>query len=152
MSASLLSADSALQESVRNGRALFVELRTPEGSIYTGGASSVLVPGAKGAMGVLPRHAPLLSSLEVGFCRIRDPLGKEWAFVTALGFVEIQNNEVLILVDSAEIVDEIDVSRAEAAKERAKVRLRTPSEEVDAARAEAALQRALIRLRFVPRV
>jgi F-type H+-transporting ATPase subunit epsilon len=99
-------------------------------------------------MGVLPKHAPLLSSLEVGFTRIRDPLGKEWKFVTGMGFVEIQNNEILILVDFAEDVNDIDVERAEEARNRAQARLRTPSEDVDAARADAAKQRAMMRLRF----
>ncbi len=151
MTASLLNDMPELLTSVKAGQALYVEMRTPEGPIYSGGASSVLVPGSTGAMGVLPRHAPLLSSLEVGYTRVRDPLGKEWTFVTGLGFVEIQNNEVLILVDFADDVTDIDVPRAELARDRARARLRVPSEEVDAARAQAAMDRAATRLRFATR-
>jgi len=140
--------DTLLRQEVSAGKKLFVELRTPEHAVYSGGATSVLLPGAKGAMGILPRHAPLLSSLDVGFVRIRDPLGKEWRFVCGLGFVEVQHNRVLVLVDFADDVNDIDVPRAQAALERAKQRLRSPSEEIDQARAEAALQRASMRLRY----
>ena len=137
-----------LQMEMKAGKALYVEIRTPEGSSYSGGASSVLLPGTKGSMGILPRHAPLLSSLEVGFVRVRDPLGTEWPFVTGLGFVEVHDNHVLVLVDFADSVAEIDVERAKEALQRAKARLRTPSEEVDVTRAEAAMHRAVTRLRY----
>lgn len=135
-------------EDVRAGKMLYVELRTPDGAAYVGNASSVLVPGRKGPFGVLPRHAPILSSLEVGFTRIRDPLGKEWRFVTGLGFVEVNRNEVLVMVDFADDVNDIDVDRARAALDRARARLRSPGEEVDEARAQAALERASMRLRY----
>ncbi|MDG2148230.1 MAG: ATP synthase F1 subunit epsilon [Planctomycetota bacterium] len=151
MTASLLKDMPDLLTKVKEGQALYVEMRTPEGPIYSGGSSSVIVPGAKGSIGVLPKHAPLLSSLEVGFTRIRDPLGKEWKFVTGMGFVEIQNNEILILVDFAEDVNDIDVERAEEARNRAQERLRAPGADVDGARADAAKHRAMMRLRFATR-
>jgi F-type H+-transporting ATPase subunit epsilon len=141
-------AETAAIQDAKQGKALYVEMRTPEGSIFSGGSTSVVVPGTKGSMGVLPRHAPLLSSLDVGFTRIRDPNGDEWKFVTGLGFVEIQHNQVLILVDFAEDVTKIDVKRAEDARDRARARLRNPTEEVDSARADAALHRATTRLHF----
>ena len=142
------SIQDTLRQEVAAGRKLYVELRTPEHAAYAGGASSVLLPGAKGAMGILPRHAPLLSSLDVGFVRIRYPLGKEWRFVCGLGFVEVQQNHVLVLVDFADDVNDIDVPRAEAALQLARERLRGRGEDLDVARAEAALQRASVRLRY----
>ena len=151
MTAALLKDMPDLLAKVKDGQALYVEMRTPEGPVYSGGSSSVIVPGSKGAMGVLPRHAPLLSSLDMGFTRIRDPLGKDWKFVTGLGFVEIQNNEILILVDFADDVNDIDVTRAEEARDRARARLRAPEPDMDEARAEAAMHRAATRLRFAAR-
>lgn len=135
------------KEDVRAGKALYVEMRTPEGSAYSGGAKSIVVPGAKGSMGVLPRHAPLMSSLEVGLTKVRDPLGKEWVFVTGSGFVEVFQNRVLLLVDFADDVNDIDVERAKRSRERAEARLRSPTEEVDVARARAAMERAVLRLK-----
>lgn len=126
---------------------LTVELRTPEGSTFSGEVAKVLsVPGAKGAMGILLRHAPLMSSLVVGVTRIVDTVGTEWRFVTGEGFLEVNANRVLILVDTAEDVTEIDVGRAEAAAQRAKDRLAKPGKELDQSRAKAALQRARTRL------
>lgn len=133
---------------VLTGKKLWVEMRTPDGSIFSGHARTVRVPGAKGFFGVLPRHAPVMSSLEVGFTYIEDPVGVEWKFVTGGGFVEISRNTVLMLVDFAEETKEIDVDRARSALTRAKERLRKPSEEVDLARAEAAVDRAATRIRF----
>lgn len=128
---------------------LTVELRTPEGSVFSGNAAKVTrLPGTKGPMGVLPRHAPLMSSLEVGNTAVVDAAGTQWDFVTGEGFVEIVDDHVLILVDSAEDVSEIDTSRAEESLRRAKDRLAHPSEAIDRARAQAALERATTRLRF----
>jgi len=138
-------------EAVRAGKALYVEMRTPEGSAYSGGAKSVVVPGAKGSMGVLPRHAPLMSSLDVGLTKVRDPVGKEWVFVTGGGFVEVFQNRILVLVDFADDVNDIDVDRARRARERAEARLRSPTEEIDVARARAALDRAVLRLEHARR-
>ena len=64
-------------------------MRTPEGAAYSGHAETVRVPGSKGPFGVLPRHAPLMSSLDVGLTYVRDPVGNEWKFVTGRGFVEV---------------------------------------------------------------
>ena len=72
---------------VLSGKKLWIELRTPEGAIYSGHAKTIRVPGTKGFFGVLPKHAPLMSSLEVGYTYIQDPIGVEWKFVTGAGFV-----------------------------------------------------------------
>lgn len=126
---------------------LTVELRTPEGSIFSGGAAKVLrVPGAKGPMGILPRHAPLVSSLTVGVTSLVDKAGTEWRFVTGEGFLEIKDNNVLILVDTAEDVSDIDLARAESASRRARDRLGKPGPDLDRVRAESSLLRARMRV------
>lgn len=127
-------------------RSLHVELRSPDGAVFTGDARSVLLPGSKGSFGVLPRHAPLISSLDVGYTRVRTAAG-DHEFVTGLGFCEVQDDKVLVLVDSAEYVGRIDIPRAEAAAERARERLRQGGPEVDRARAEASLARASMRIK-----
>ena len=128
---------------------LWVEMRSPDGPIFSGWAQSVTVPGAvKGSMGILPRHAPLMASLDVGLTRVVEPDGKQHRFVTGAGFVEINANKVLLLVDFGERADRIDVERARQSHDRAKARLRTRGENIDYVRAEAALQRSLQRLRY----
>jgi F-type H+-transporting ATPase subunit epsilon len=125
---------------------LTVEVRSPDGQIWSGAAESVVVPAAMGSMGILPRHAPLMSSLEVGLTKIRTLDKTEHRFITGGGFVEINSNRVLLLVDFGDRPEDVDLSRAEASRDRARERLRTNSEEVDRARAQAALQRAVQRL------
>jgi F-type H+-transporting ATPase subunit epsilon len=136
------------------GDELWVEIRSPDGQIWSGIAESVVVPATKGSMGVLPKHAPLMSSLEVGLTRVREPNKTEHAFVTGGGFVEVNGNRVLLLVDFGDRPEDIDTARAEAARERAKERLRSREEEIDRVRAEAALQRAIRRLMYAgkPRI
>ncbi|GJM20555.1 MAG: ATP synthase epsilon chain [Planctomycetota bacterium] len=136
------------KQALADNKALWVEMRSPDGPIFAGLCRTVIVPGTKGTFGVLVRHAPLMSSLEVGLTKVSTSDGQELRFVTGGGFVEVQNNRVLLLVDFAEPTDAIDLVRAQDALNRAKARLRNPSEEVDVARAEAAMQRATTRLRF----
>lgn len=125
---------------------LTVEVRSPDGEIWSGIAVSVVVPGSSGSMGILPKHAPLMSSLEVGLTTIREPDKSEHRFVTGGGFVEINQNRVLLLVDFGDRPEGVDVARAEQSRDRARERLRSHKEVVDRARAEAGLQRALQRL------
>lgn len=134
-------------------KTLQVELRTPEGSVFSGAAVKVQrLPASKGSMGVLSRHAPLMSSMDVGLTQLLDRAGTSWSFVTGQGFVEVLDDHVLMLVDTAEDITKIDIGRAEAAAERARQRLASGSmEDVDAARAEGSLERASMRLRFARR-
>ena len=127
---------------------LQVELRSPEGVTWQGPARTVVVPATKGSLGILQRHAPLVSSLEVGLTRITDEAGQSHRFVTGLGIVEVADDRVEILVGFAEKPEQIDPKRAQEAHDRAKARLRSQEETVDVARAEAALARAIQRLRF----
>ena len=120
--------------------------------IFEGDADIVLLPGTDGEMGVLPHHAPLLSTLDFGVIRVRYQ-GKEEAFTVAGGVVEVQPEIVTILADRAENVREIDISRAEAARERAEKYLAEgPPPDSDAyLRMDAALRRSKLRLDAVRR-
>ncbi len=128
------------------GNALAVEIRSPDGPIWSGAAESVVAPASKGSMGVLRRHAPLMTSLEVGLTKVRVAGGVEHRFVTGAGFLEVHDDHVLLLVDFGERPEKIDARRAAEARDRAQARLRARGEEIDRVRAEAALQRALVRL------
>lgn len=134
------------------GGVLRVELRTPEGPVFSGDARAVSrIPATQGSMGVLPRHAPFLSSLELGLTAIEDQAGTTWRFVTGEGFVEVLDDQVLLLVDSAVDVSAIDIPRAEESAARARRRLAGQDPELsglDEARAQGSLARALTRLRF----
>lgn len=139
---------------VKAGKGLWIDIRTPDGPVYSGLAERITIPGAKGSFGVLPRHAPLMSSLEVGLTRIKTRDGTVHDFVTGTGFVEVFANHVLMLVDFGDDTEGIDVQRATESRDRAQARMRTREENFDRARAEAALQRALMRLRHAgtPRI
>lgn len=107
----------------------------------------VILPGEAGQMGILPNHAPLLSTLRYGFLTVRRG-GVEEVFTVAGGVVEVQPDIITIMADAAENVREIDVSRAEAARRRAEEMLKQgPPPDTDAYLAmEAALRRSNLRL------
>lgn len=133
---------------VKEGRAIWVDMRSPDGHIWSGLCKSITIPGTKGSFGVLPRHAPLMSSLEVGLTKVTGLDGQVRKFVTGPGFVEVYKNFVLMLTDFGDRTDEIDVERAKAARDRAETRLRSHEENLDRARADAAMERAVMRMRY----
>lgn len=110
----------------------------------------VVVPGIEGALGILPQHAPLVTTLKPGELRVKKG-ANEVAMVVTGGFMEVSGDRVLILADAAEAADEIDIARAEEARRRAQERLAMRQSEVDLARAEAALRRSLIRIQIAQR-
>jgi F-type H+-transporting ATPase subunit epsilon len=103
------------------------------------------VPGVAGELGVLPLHAPLLTMIQPGVLRVVKG-GEEVAMAITGGFIEVRDNRVTILADSAERGEEVDVARAEEARRRAQEQL-AAHEPADVALAEAALKRALMRLK-----
>ncbi|NOX16886.1 MAG: F0F1 ATP synthase subunit epsilon [Chlorobi bacterium] len=126
-----------------------IEVIAPSKQVYKGNIVSVTVPGTNGNFQVLYNHAPLLSSFEIGKVKIKEEEGsEETVYATGGGTVEVLGNKVLLLAESLERYDEIDVKRAEAAAERAKERLAKKDESIDVARAEAALHRAINRLKI----
>ena len=112
----------------------------------------VIVPGVQGEMGILPNHAPLLSTLKFGLLRVRYQ-GQEQIFTIAGGVIEVQPDLVTVMADAAENVQEIDVSRAEAAKRRAEELLKQgPPPDTDSyLKIESALRRSNLRLEAIKR-
>ena len=123
------------------------EIVSQDRMVFEGDAEMVILPGEAGEMGILPNHAPLLSTLKFGICTVRFQ-GEEEHFTIAGGVVEVQPDVITIMADAAENVLEIDVSRAEAARKRAQVYLEEgPPPDTDAYLAmEAALRRSNLRL------
>ncbi len=123
------------------------EIVSQDRMVYEGDADMVIVPGSDGQMGILPHHAPLLSTLKYGILTVRNQ-GQEEHFTIAGGVVEIQPEIITVLADAAENVHEIDVARAEAARRRAEEFLEKGiPPETDAYLAmEAALKRSNLRL------
>jgi F-type H+-transporting ATPase subunit epsilon len=126
---------------------LHVTIVTAQQTVYQGEAEMVIAPGSEGQLGILPRHAPLLTTLKLGELRIRHRGVDEGIFVAG-GFLEVNRDVVTILADDAERGTEIDEAHAEAARRRAQAILERPGLEADAeAEAIAELERAVGRLR-----
>ena len=128
---------------------IHLDIVTPEKLELTAEVDMVVLPGSEGELGVLPGHAPLITSLLPGVLRVfEDNMAKQVHLAVSQGFVEIKDNRVIVLADAAELPDEIDLARAEKAKKRAEDHLThrgNPDE--DAARAELALKRAIARMK-----
>ncbi len=124
---------------------MHVEVVTAERQLYSGEADMVIAPGSEGELGILPRHAALLTSLKVGLMLIRLG-GAEDPFFVSGGFLEVSNNSVIVLAETAEHAEEIDQARAEAARRRAQERLQQAQSDVERADLLGALERAVARL------
>lgn len=125
---------------------LHVEVVTAERELYNGEADMVSAPGSEGRLGILPRHAPLLTTLAPGALRITLQGAEEDIFVSG-GFLEVSSNSVAVLADAAEHADEIDEARAEEARRRAQERLAEIQSNTERVDMEAQLQRAISRLK-----
>ena len=125
---------------------LHVEVVTAERELYNGEANLVSAPGSEGRLGILPRHAALLTTLAPGDLRIELNGAEEPLFVSS-GFLEVSNDKVTVLADTAEYAEEIDQARAQEARRRAQERLAQAQSNVERAELQAALERAIARLR-----
>ena len=128
------------------------EIVSQDRLVFEGDADIVIVPGVMGEMGILPNHAPLLSTMKFGILKVRYQ-GREQVFAVAGGVVEVQPDIITVLADAAENVEEIDEARAVAARRRAEEYLKAgPPPDTDAYLAmEAALRRSNLRLEAVQR-
>jgi F-type H+-transporting ATPase subunit epsilon len=125
---------------------LKLDIVTAERVVYSADVDIVIAPGVEGQLGILPHHAPLMTILQAGELVVRRG-GQEDSLAISGGFLEVRPDRVIVLADSAERAEEIDVARAEAARKRAEERLRDRKVAgLDETRAEAALQRAVTRL------
>jgi len=131
--------------------AFTLEVATPTRLVVADKVDEVVAPGIEGYFGVLPGHAPFLTTLGIGELTYRKGRD-EFHLALAGGFCEVRNDKVIVLADTAERPEDIDRDRAERARQRAEQRLagRT-QEEIDYTRAAAALARALTRLQVAGR-
>ncbi|MEE9513734.1 MAG: ATP synthase F1 subunit epsilon [Anaerolineales bacterium] len=128
------------------------EIVTQDRALYEGEADIVIAPGSEGELGILPNHAPLLTTLEFGVLIGRHQ-GQEEAFAIAGGILEVRPDVITVLADVGERVDEIDLTRAEAARARAQKYLEKgpPPDTDEYLRIQAALRRSRVRIDAVKR-
>ncbi|MCI0346769.1 MAG: F0F1 ATP synthase subunit epsilon [Chloroflexi bacterium] len=130
---------------------LKLEIVTPERLAYSDEVDTVVLPGSEGELGVLPHHAPLVSTLGVGELRIRKA-GQEESFAIAGGFLQVRPDKVVVMAELADMASDIDLEKAQAARRDAEKALETGFDEgADLASARAALQVALLRQRIAER-
>ncbi len=122
-----------------------LEIVTPDRQLYSGSVQRVTVPSTRGYLGILPGHAALLAELGIGEISYESG-GKMEYLASSWGFVEVLPHRVVILAQTSELASEIDVKRAEQAKQRAEKRLASKDPNIDFARAQLALLRAINRL------
>ena len=130
---------------------ILLEIVTPERLAYSDEVDAVVLPGSEGEMGVLPHHAPLVSTLGVGELRFRKG-GVEESFAIVGGFVQVRPDRVVVMAETADMASEIDLERAQEARKEAERALESGYHEgADLAAVRAALQQALLRIRVAER-
>lgn len=130
---------------------LLLEIVTPERLAFSEEVDEVVCPGIEGELGILPHHAPLLTTLGLGELRIRQG-GAEESFAIAGGFLQVRPDRVVVMAENAELGSEIDLDRAQRARDEAQKQLgETYLEPADLARARGQLQKALLRIRVAER-
>jgi F-type H+-transporting ATPase subunit epsilon len=126
-----------------------LEVVTPYGLILNEDVDEVTAAGSEGEFGVLPGHAPFVTTLKVGMLTYKKGSEVSYIFVNS-GYADVGPDKVVVLADSAEKSEYIDVERAKAAMKRAEERLKK-MEEIDFARAESSLERASVRVQIAER-
>jgi len=127
------------------------EIVTAERVVFSADVNMVIAPGIEGQLGILPHHAPLMTALSEGELVVRQAGQEEVHMAVSGGFMEVRPDRVTVLADSAERAEEIDLARAEAARQRAQQRLTERPAGVDLVRAEHALRRSQVRLKVARR-
>ncbi len=128
---------------------LNLQIITPAKVSFTGEVKSVTIPGTLGSFQILKDHAPLISTFEIGFFKVERLDNSADYYATSGGTVEVLHNKIIVLADAIELAHEIDVERAEKAKQRAEERLAIKESVTDIQRAQNALKRAVNRLQIV---
>jgi F-type H+-transporting ATPase subunit epsilon len=133
-------------------RRLGIRLLTPEGAVFDDLAYMVIAPSVQGEVGILPRHTPFIAFLKMGETRVKLLDDTERVYATTEGYLSVEEDRVLVLVEQAELAGDIDRARAQAAFERAQQALADAGDD-DVARvaAESAMRRAENRLRVADR-
>jgi F-type H+-transporting ATPase subunit epsilon len=132
---------------------LKLEIVTQERRVYSADdVEMVIAPGAEGELGILPHHAPLITALQEGMMRVKRASGEEEVLAIHGGFMEVLPDHVTVLADTAERAEEIDLARAQEARQRAEELMQQHRDDkIDYARAETALRRSLVRLKTATR-
>ena len=129
-----------------------LDIVTAERAVYSEDVDVVIAPGVEGQLGILPHHAPLMTTLQAGELVVRKG-GEEVRLVITGGFLEVRPDRIIVLADAAERAEEIDMTRAEEARRRAEQLLAEGrGVGLDEAKAEAALRRAMTRLKVAEKV
>lgn len=123
-----------------------LDIVTPERIVYSEDVNMVIARATDGDLGILPGHAPLVAGLAIWPLRVMNDDGERMISVCS-GFIEVKPDKVTVLAACAELPAEIDVKRAESARQRAESRIKAAAPDTDMMRAELALRRALVRLR-----
>ena len=128
-----------------------LEIITAERQVFSDEVDMVVAPGIDGQLGILPRHAPLMTMLKPGALTVRKAGEEDMYVAVSGGFMEVLGNRVSILADACERSDEIDEERAQQAVQRAQERLASRSEDMELERVMASLRRAQVRVDLVRR-
>ena len=128
-----------------------LDVVTAERLVYSEHVDMVIAPGSEGELGILPNHEPLMTMLDPGEMVIRQG-DEEFSLAISGGFLEVRPERIIVLADSAERDYEIDMSRAEEARRRARERIESSTSDVDVTRAEAALRRSMARLKVAQKI
>lgn len=131
---------------------LHVDIVSAEKSIFSGTAEMVFAPAVMGEVGILPRHAPLITRLRPGEVRVKLPGGEEEFFYVSGGILEIQPQVVTVLADTAARAHDIDEAAAQEAKQRAEEALKDQKSEINYARAQMELAEAIAQLNALKRL
>lgn len=126
---------------------LTLEVITPEKLALREVVDEIVAPGANGELGILPEHAPLISQLKTGVLSYRRGTERKQLFVSG-GFLEVLPDKVSVLADVAEKSEEIDLARAQRAREKAEQTINSRGEGTDFQSAELKLERALVRIQL----
>jgi F-type H+-transporting ATPase subunit epsilon len=131
---------------------IHVDIVSAEGEIFSGPARMVFLPASEGEIGVMPRHAPLLTLLKPGEVRVQPPEGEELFFYVGGGALEIQPKRVTVLADTAARAKDLDEAAALAARQRAEQALAGQLDKITQAEALAELARAIAQLKLIERL
>lgn len=128
-------------------KSFMVNIITPERTVFEVEATSVVIPGSEGYLGIWANHAPLVTGVLPGVVTLVQADGEKEVYLSVSGgFLEVSRNTVNIMCDTCETAGEIDIDRAKAAIARAKERLHSHDQAIDQERARKAVERAEARL------
>ena len=125
-----------------------LDIVTPEKNVFSADVHYFHIPTVSGSVGVYPRHMPIVTGLDIGELTVDDGNGNREVLFVGGGFLEVDDKKAVVLAKSAEKREDIDVARAQQAKERAEKRLANRTDGLDVARAELALKRAIQRIKI----